>query len=388
MGEFETLIDKSYLGNTAWQWLIALAILVSVFFGLLLLRRVIQAQHRKLAATPQVELLELPLSVASRTTLLFITILSLFLALQAVELPAKVSRLFVTAITISAFWQAGLWITTAVLGSLERKRAASMGIDRAVVGTLGIIGFIARVIIWSFVLLLTLDNLGIEIKPLLAGLGIGGLAVALAVQNILGDLLASLTIALDRPFVVGDSLSVDEFSGTVEYIGVKSTRLRSTSGEQIIIPNANLLSSRLRNNARMSQRRVAFIISLSQDTSPTQLRQLPSQIRALIESYDEVRFDRSHFAKITASAFDVESVYFVLKPDYGLYMDIQQGINLRLLELMESEGLEFASPSQRLWLEGDSRIRSELVPSATDDDKPLRAGTREVVTQETQRDQA
>lgn len=367
MTDVETLIEQTYLGNTVWHWLVALAIATGVFLGLLLLRRLIRSQYRILAATRQIEFLELPLNVASRTTLVFITILSLFIALQTVRLPEAVSKLLVTAITISAFWQAGLWITTAVLGSLERKRAASMGVDRAVVGTLGIIGFIARATIWSFVLLLTLDNLGIEIKPLLAGLGIGGLAVALAVQNILGDLLASLTIALDRPFVIGDSLTVDEFSGTVEYIGVKSTRLRSTNGEQIIIPNANLLSSRLRNNARMSERRAVFVISLSQDTPPAKLARVPAMIRSLIESHDETRFDRSHFSKITVSAFDIESVYFVLQPGYGLYMDIQQDINLRLLESLEREGLELATPSQRLWLEGDNRVRSDLVPADTTD---------------------
>jgi small-conductance mechanosensitive channel len=342
---------------------------------LLLVRRLVRSQYQRLAATPQIELLELPLHVASRTTVLFLIIMSLFAGLHAVQLPPKVYQALVTGVTIAAFWQAGLWITTAVLGSLERKRSSTREADRAIVGTLGIIGFIARVVIWSFVLLLTLDNLGIEIKPLLAGLGIGGLAVALAVQNILGDLLASLTIALDRPFVVGDSLTVDTFSGTVEYIGVKSTRLRSVSGEQIIIPNANLLSSRLRNNARMGERRVVFTISVSQDTPPAKLAKVAALLRSLIESHKEVRFDRAHFAKISATAFDFEAVYFVINPDYGLYMDIQQDINLRVLEALQRDGVELASPTQRLWLEGDNRVLSELVPPGTADAKPAPAAS-------------
>jgi small-conductance mechanosensitive channel len=363
----EALLDKTYLGNTTLQWLIALAIAAGIFFILLLLRRLIRSHYKRLAATPQTELMEVPLSVGSRTTVLFILMCAVFLGVQAVELPAKFGKVLATAFTISAFWQAGLWITTAVLESLERKRRASMEIDRAVVGTLGIIGFIARVVIWSFVLLLTLDNLGIEIKPLLAGLGIGGLAVALAVQNILGDLLASLTIALDRPFVVGDSLSVDEFNGTVEYIGIKSTRLRSLSGEQIIIPNANLLSSRLRNNARMSERRAVFVISLSQETPTTKLANIPALIRSLIAAHKDTRFDRAHFSKIGATSFDFEAVYIVLTPDYTRYMDIQQDINLRLLEALEREDITFAYPTQRLWLENESRVRSELVPAGTAD---------------------
>ncbi len=366
----DELFARNYLGDSLLHWAIALAILAAVFFTLLLLRRVIRSQYGRLAATPQVELLELPLLVASRTTVLFLLILSIFAGLQAVQLPPKVHQALVTVVTIATFWQAGLWITTAVLGSLDRKRSSTRDSDRAIVGTLGIIGFIVRVVIWSFVLLLTLDNLGIQIKPLLAGLGIGGLAVALAVQNILGDLLASLTIALDRPFVVGDSLTIDTFNGTVEYIGVKSTRLRSITGEQIIIPNANLLSSRLRNNARMGERRVVFTISVSQDTPLAKLASVPAMLRSLIEARKEVRFERAHFAKISATSFDFESVYFVIDPDYGLYMDIQQDINLRLLEALARDRIELASPSQRLWLEGDSRLLSELVPPGTADAKP------------------
>jgi len=366
MAELEQLLDKTYLGNTALQWTIALAVSVGVFFGLLLLRRLIRSHHQRLAATPEVELLELPLSVAARTTVLFLFICAVFAALQVVALPTKINRALITVFTISAFWQAGLWATTGVLGSLERKRRSSTAGDRAIVGTLGIIGFIARMVIWAFVLLLTLDNLGIEIKPLLAGLGIGGLAVALAVQNLLGDLLASLTIALDRPFVVGDSLTVDEFNGTVEYIGVKSTRLRSLSGEQIIIPNANLLASRLRNNARMSERRAVFVISLGQETPPAKLAKVPALIRSLIESHPDTRFDRSHFSKIGATSFDIESVYIMKTPDYGRFMDVQQDINLRLLEALEREGITFALPTQRLWLENENRLRTELVPSASD----------------------
>ena len=165
-------------------------------------------------------------------------------------------------------------------------------------------------------LLLTLDNLGIQIKPLLAGLGIGGIAVALAAQNILGDLFASLSITLDRPFVLGDTLQVDDFVGTVEYIGVKSTRLRSVNGEQIIMPNSNLLASRVRNLTRATERRVVFTISVGQETPPAQLQKIPGLIRSLIEAHRDVRFDRSHFAKIAAASFDFEAVYVVKTTDY------------------------------------------------------------------------
>jgi small-conductance mechanosensitive channel len=164
--------------------------------------------------------------------------------------------------------------------------------------------------------------------------------------------------------VIGDSLAVDEFNGTVEYIGVKSTRLRSLSGEQIIMPNANLLASRIRNNARMSERRVVYTISVDQQTPLEQLRRIPGQIRALIESYRDVRFDRSHFAKIGPTSFDFEAVYIVLTPDYGRHMDILQEINFKLIEGFERDGITFAYPTQRLYMEPQKPVETELVGKA------------------------
>jgi small-conductance mechanosensitive channel len=359
MSELEALFDAKYFGNTTWQWLVAAAIAFVVFVALLLLRRLVRSYYTRLLATPQAEFFETPLQVASRTTAFFSLIAALFAGLNTLQLSPKASKAALTLFTIAAFWQIGIWATTAVYASLERKRARTLATDRAAASSLGVIGFLLRGTIWSLVLLLTLDNLGVEIKPLLAGLGIGGIAVALAAQNILGDLFASLSIALDRPFVVGDALTVDEFSGTVEYIGVKSTRLRSVNGEQIIMPNANLLNSRVRNFARLTERRVVLNVSVSQETSRAQLQKIPAILRGLIEGRQDVRFDRVHFAKIGPNSFDFEAVYFVTVPEYGRYMDIQQEINLGLLAAFDAEEIGIAHPSQRLVLE--QRL-AELAP--------------------------
>ena len=233
MAELQQLFDETFLGSPAWLWIVAGAVALGLLFILLLLRRLARSQYKRLAATPQEELLEIPLHVASRTTVWFLLIASVFLGLQTLELPAKVARAVLTVLTVASFWQLGLWAMTAVLAMLERKQRHALAVDRAAAGSIGIIAFMARLTIWSFVLLLTLSNLGIQIQPLLAGLGIGGIAVALAAQNILGDLFASLSIALDRPFVLGDTLQVDDLVGTVEYIGVKSTRLRSPQHRSI-----------------------------------------------------------------------------------------------------------------------------------------------------------
>ncbi|HKU16644.1 MAG TPA: mechanosensitive ion channel domain-containing protein [Steroidobacteraceae bacterium] len=363
MIELERLADWSYLNNPAWRWIMAGGIALGILFVLLLLRRLMRSQYRRLAATPQDELLEIPLHVASRTTVLFLLIAALFFGLQTLELPDKAAKVLTTIFTVAVFWQTGLWATTAVIALLERKQRKTLAVDRAAAGALSIISFIARITIWSLVLLLTLDNLGIEIKGLLAGLGIGGIAVALAAQNILGDLFASLSITLDRPFVLGDTLQVDDFVGTVEYIGVKSTRLRSVNGEQIIMPNSNLLASRVRNHTRASERRVVFTISVGQETPPAVLQKIPGMIRALIETHgSNVRFDRSHFSKIAAASFDFEAVYIVRSTDYNRHMDILQDINLRLVEGFEKEGIAFAYPVQRLYLEQQQQpVQSQLV---------------------------
>jgi small-conductance mechanosensitive channel len=349
----EALLDVTYLGNEAWRWGTAVGIAAATFIVLLLVRRIVRSRHARVAATPQEEFLEIPLHVAARTTFGFLLIAAIYAGAQALELPPKGARLLLTVFTVAAFWQVGLWATTGIVASLERKQRRMLAVDRAAAGTFGIIGFLARVTIWSFVLLLTLDNLGIQIKPLLAGLGIGGIAVALAAQNILGDLFASLSITLDRPFVIGDTLQVDDFIGTVEYIGVKSTRLKSLSGEQIIMPNANLLASRVRNHTRATDRRVVFTISVGQTTPIEKVRQIPGMIRELIEAQSDVRFDRSHFARFGESSLDFETVYFVLTPDFNRYMDIQQAINLTLLARFAEEGIEFAFPTSTVFLRGN-----------------------------------
>ena len=351
---------EDFLGNAPWRWLVAGAVALGILFVLLLLRRVARKQYTRLAATPQEEFLEVPLHVASRTTAWFLVVASVFLGLQTLELPAKTARVLITLFTIAAFWQMGLWATTAVLATLERKQHRALAADRAAAGSLAIIGFIAKLTIWSLVVLLTLSNLGIQIQPLLAGLGIGGIAVALAAQNILGDLFASLSITLDRPFVIGDSLQVDDFSGTVEYIGVKSTRLRSVNGELIVMPNSNLVASRVRNLTRATERRVVFTISVGQDTPLAQLQKIAGLIRSLIESHPDVRFDRSHFAKIAAASFDFEAVYIVRTTDYNRHMDILQEINLKLIAAFEKEGIHFAYPVQRLYLE-QQNVQSQLI---------------------------
>jgi small-conductance mechanosensitive channel len=351
MPDFDQLREWSFLDNSLLQWLTALGVALVALVGLLLVRRGIRRYFKRLEATQRTEFLEIPLQILARTTVFFFAALALFAGSQALMLSPKAERLVSSAVMIALFWQAGIWGGAAVSAWLERKRRHSAGANQAAIGSLAVISFVVNVAIWSMVVLLSLDNLGVDITALVAGLGIGGVAVALAVQNVLGDLFASLSITLDRPFVLGDFLSVGEFLGSVEYIGIKSTRLRSLEGEQIIISNSDLLGSRVRNYGRMRERRVVFATNLNYDTPVDKVERVPPLIRRIVEAQKEIRFDRSHFTKHGTTSLDFETVYYVLVADYNRYMDIQQAINLQLHRELEAMGVRFAHPQQRVFIQ-------------------------------------
>ncbi len=338
------------LSNSPLDALIAAGIVTATLLALILLRRLVRRHFERMLQTEETELLEVPLEVLSRTKLAFFIVLALVLGVQPLTLGDKGERIVLTLMTLALFWQCAVWATATVSALIDRRRRQAMVNDRAAVGSLGIISFLASVVIWSVVVLLTLDNFGVDITALVAGMGIGGIAVALALQNVLGDLFASLSITLDQPFVVGDFLIIGEFMGSVEHIGIKSTRLRSISGEQIIISNGDLLGSRIRNNGRMTQRRVVFATTIAYETPIELIEQVPGLIRAIVEQQPNTRFDRSHFRTHAAASLDFETVYFVLSSDFNEYVDIQQAINFSLHRKFSELGIEFAYPTQKLFL--------------------------------------
>jgi small-conductance mechanosensitive channel len=349
--------------NTLLDWSIALIVAAVIFAVLIALRRTVRRLHARTLATEQLELVEIPFEILSRTTALFCVVLAAFLALQTLSMSARTEHVLTSVITLAIFFQSGIWLATAVAAWLDRKRRKHATQDRAAVSSLGVIGFIAQVTIWSIVVLLALDNLGVNITALVAGLGIGGIAVALAAQNILGDLFASLAITLDRPFVVGDFLIVDDHMGSVEYIGIKTTRVRSLGGELIVMSNADLIKSRMHNYGRMAERRVVFSFGVTYQTSADDVEAIPRLVRQIIETQQETRFDRCHFAKYGASSLDFEAVYYVLSPDYNRYMDIQQAINVAIYREFERHDLDFAYPTQTLYLTRQGREEARAARS-------------------------
>jgi small-conductance mechanosensitive channel len=207
---------------------------------------------------------------------------------------------------------------------------------------------VVKFIIWALAVIIVLDNLGIKISALMAGLGIGGVAVALASQTVLGDVFNYFTIFFDRPFELGDFIVIGEFAGTVEHIGIKTTRIRSLGGEQLVFSNTDLSNSRVRNYKRMEQRRVLFKFNITYNTPLEQIREIPGVVRRIIEGLDDTLFDRAHFASFGDFALVFESAYYVLSSDFNRYMDIQQEINLNLMKEFRTRGISFAFPTQTL----------------------------------------
>jgi|SRR5690554_2672629 len=216
----------------------------------------------------------------------------------------------------------------------------------------------AKIMVWGFACILLLDNLGVKISALVTGLGIGGVAVALAAQTILGDLFNYFTIYFDRPFEVGDYIVIGEYMGTVEHIGLKTTRLRSLGGEQLVLSNTDLTNSRVRNYKRMERRRVSFQIRVTHQTGVDHLRIIPGLLSEIIKSMEGVTFDRAHFAAFADFSLVFEVVYYVNSSDYSRYMDLQQEINLKIKEEFTKLGVDFAYPTQSLYIkqepDGDS----------------------------------
>ncbi len=345
------ILDTVVFGNSLLTWSIALGIACTFLFAVSILRWVLGRQLRRLVDGTDTLFWDALLAIVRQRQALFLIIVAAFLGSLTLSLPDRANRQIELIALVALLIQSGFWATSALRAVIGEYREQQKERDPASVTTLSVIKFIGRIVIWSLVLLLVLDNLGVNVTALIAGLGVGGVAVALALQTILGDLFASLSIVLDKPFVVGDFLAVGDLLGSVEYVGLKTTRLRSLSGEQLVFSNSDLLNSRIRNFGRMNERRVAFDIGVTYQTSRDSLAIIPEIIREAIESQAQTRFDRSHFKKYGDFALVFESVYYVDGSDYNLFMDIQQAVNLRIHERFEQQGIEFAYPTQTLFIE-------------------------------------
>lgn len=363
-------LNQFLWGNSIRAWLVGLGVATCLFFALLLIRRQVS---RWTAARVQDQQLSVRLVVSglvrTASPMLFLAsavfVGNLFIPIQPPEIHVGLSIF----LRLSVFYQIGL-VGQAIINLLVRSTEGKVQ-DR--VSSTAMIGFalLGKVTLWIVLVLVSLENMGVNMTTLIASLGVGGIAVGLAMQRVVADLIASLAIVLDRPFTQGDFITLDTISGTVERIGLKTTRIRGLTGEELVVPNTDLIQGRIQNFRTLQERRIVFGFGVTYDTSADLLERIPDMVREIVGSVPDLRFDRAHFKSFGSSSLDFEVVYYVVSPDYLTYMNAQQAINLSLIRRFAAFGLEFALPSQTVYLEqslsqpaAGSSSRSDT-PSAT-----------------------
>lgn len=357
-------LDWEFLDNSLRAWIVAAVVLVVVIGTLHLLKRFIVRRYGSRASTTANRVDDALVEMLRRTRFFFILFTALGIAVRVLALGGVEKRIGQVA-TAALLVQFGIW-GMALVGFwsaqyVEGGKHADPGSITAVTA----LGYVAKAVLWLLVGLLVLANFNINVTALVAGLGVTGIAVALAVQSVLGDLLGALNIVMAKPFVVGESITMGDVSGTVEYVGLRTTRLRSASGEQVTVPNKQLLENTVRNYSRMAERRVVLVLGVVYETPPDVLARLPQEMRTAVESHgDRVRFDRAHLRGIGSGSVDFELVYWIRSPDYGLFADTQQAVVLDILRRFEAAGALLAYPAQRA-IPFDGRFAQAARPAAT-----------------------
>jgi len=347
------MLDWQYYHNTLREWLSAVAIFVLVTLTLTIVRNLIvrHLRHGARSVSPVGSVDRVAADFVRRTNVVFLLALGVAAGSLYLTLPPRVEAVVRAFTIIALLFQFGLWCDGLVKVLLTRfvtRQSATADGEGGIAAsrtTVAALAVFMRAVLWVLLLLVGLDSLGVRVTTLITGLGVTGIALALAVQNILGDLFAALSIVVDKPFVDGDPISVDSLSGTVEHIGLKTTRVRAITGEQIVFSNADLLKSRIRNFRRLRERTSTLTFTLDQAAPPAALARVPSMFREAVEAVPRVRFERSHITVPTAGGIGVETVFTVLSPDYGAFMDAQQAITVGMLTRLDTVGVSLARPN-------------------------------------------
>jgi len=332
------LLDHRLAGSRLADWLTALGVAIVVALVIGIVRRVAARRLMRWARATPSRLDDIVVGVLGSTKGSFSVAVGLWAGSQYVDLSTKAERWLRVAVSLIVLVQVGIWLQAAIQRSVDSFGSAP-GEDNGARTRATAVTFITRLVIWVVVFVSALSMMGFQISALVAGLGAGGVAAALAVQSLLGDLIASLSMFFDRPFDLGDFIVVGAEQGTVERIGMRSTRVRALSGEEIVFANGDLIKSRIRNFKRMQERRVAFGFGVDYETSAEQVEQIAPLVRRVIEAREGVRFDRAHFREYGAMALEFEVVFFVLSNDMTVHLDHRQAINIEILRQLRTLGV-------------------------------------------------
>jgi small-conductance mechanosensitive channel len=345
----QSISDYSIFGNTMLGYLTALGIFAVGMAGVYAFRRYVLGRLKRWADSTQTAIDDMLIGGVEKSLVPLLYFGAFYASLHTLALSAEFAKgvkiaaiVLVTILVVRAITSAANYGLRAYL----KDTSDATGSEKQLRGIRGLINFV----IWTLALIFLLDNLGVKISAVVAGLGIGGIAVALAAQAVLGDLFSYFVIFFDKPFEVGDFIIVDQKLGVVENIGIKTTRIRALGGEQMVFSNTDLTNSRVHNYKKMERRRVVFSLGVTYQTPADKLKRIPGIVREIITAQEDAAFDRGHFSAYGDFSLNFEFVYCVTGSDYNKYMDIQQAINLSIYEAFEREGIEFAYPSQTLFV--------------------------------------
>lgn len=351
----QEFLNQMYFGNSVKSYLIALGAFLVVLLIVRIFKNIVLRRLKRLAERTETTLDDFLVQGIERTIVPLLYFGSLYLAIKSLNLEQKFDKVFdVVSAIIFAFFILRTLSSAVIyfLRAFMRKQGADEQKQKQFKGITTLIS----IIIWILGFIFVLDNFGFDVSAVIAGLGIGGIAIALAAQAILGDLFSYFVIIFDRPFEIGDFviLAPDKL-GAIEHIGIKTTRIRSLSGEQLIISNTDLTNSRIHNYKRMERRRVVFKLGVVYQTKSEQLKQVTELVKSIIMNEPDTQFDRGHFASYGDFSLNFEFVYFILGSDYVKYMDTQQNINLKIYDEFEQRGIEFAYPTQTLFVNKEEK---------------------------------
>ncbi|WP_159467011.1 mechanosensitive ion channel family protein [Dyadobacter sp. 3J3] len=349
------IFNQHFLGNSITSWALAIATTSILFVVIHFFRVIIVGRAKKWSLNTATSWDNFIVEMIEKSVVPFLFIASFYFAVSNLTLSPKVEKVsevvFLVACTffalriMSAAFRKFVYSFINTRDNSEAKGKQASGLI-----------LIVNIVIWIFGIIFMIDNLGYDVTSLIAGLGIGGIAIALAAQTILGDLFSYFVIFFDRPFEIGDFVVIDDKSGIIEYIGIKTTRIRTLGGEQLVCSNTDLTNSRLHNYKRLQKRRILFNLGVTYQTSHQKLSEIPKMLKEIVQSKPYVQFDRAHFSGYGDFSLNFEIVYYILDPDYTLYMDKQQDIYLDIYRTFENEGIEFAYPTQTLLMQSEDAV--------------------------------
>ncbi len=351
----QDILTTTYFGNTGENYLISLGLFLGLFLIFWCFDKYLIHHFRKIAKKTKTNWDDIFVSFLSGISWFFYFYLALYVAFKTLKLPEILNDISFYILIVFIIYYVARGISKIIDYFVEKQVSKRKEHQLGNTSMMKVFGTLAKVLIWSVLLLVMLSNLGIEITPLIASLGIGGIAIALAFQAILGDLFNAFVIYFDKPFKEGDFIIIGDDMGIVEHIGIKSTRIKTLQGQELVVSNTELTSTRVNNYKRMEKRRISFGFGVTYNTGIKNLKEIKKIVARVIKSVDKADLDRVHFKEFGSSSLNFEIVYYIDSADYNEYMDIQEKINLNIYKEFERRGIEFAFPTQTIHLDKRSK---------------------------------